>query len=91
MRKLLTVVGATLLMAACGGIEAEETSAELGQTEQGLSTAAATCPTGYSQFSYWDCSQVCGNRWGNYLVTYCTNGTDTFLLSTGSVRCGACY
>jgi hypothetical protein len=94
VRKLLAVVGATLFMTACGGIETEEASQELGQTEQGLSTAATTCPAGYTIYREWDCAPLpeCGGRNGNFIVTYCTSATDTFVLNPkSSVRCGACY
>ncbi|QSQ25875.1 hypothetical protein JY651_13500 [Pyxidicoccus parkwayensis] len=79
-----------LLSAGCGGTMPEEMATaeqELSQTDQEL----ATCPAGYTAGSYWDCAQVCGLGWGNFLVHYCTNGTDYFETGTGSVRCGACF
>lgn len=80
---------AGLLSAGCGGTLPAEA-----ESEQNLSEAEQsvyTCPAGYTLGSYWDCAQVCGAGWGNFLVHYCTNGTDYYEVGTGSVRCGDCY
>jgi hypothetical protein len=88
------LLAAGLLSVGCGGtVPAEESeqglNQSLSQTEQEL---APSCPAGYTLGSYWDCAQVCGTKWGNFLRYYCSNGADYYELEqTGSVRCGACY
>lgn len=74
----------------CGGTMPEEPMDEqsLSQAEQALSSS---CPPGYTSGAYWDCAQVCGSGWGNYLVYYCTNGSDYYETGTGPVSCGHCY
>jgi hypothetical protein len=88
--KLSGLLVAGLLSTGCGGTLPEEAVPEqhLSQTEQ---EAIPTCPTGYTRGSYWDCAQTCGAGWGNFLVYYCSNGSDWYEVGTGPVRCGACY
>jgi epoxyqueuosine reductase QueG len=83
------LLAAGLLSVGCGGTEPlEQPEQSLTQTEQEL---APSCPAGYTLDAYWDCAQVCGSNWGNFLRYYCTNGYDYYEVGTGSVRCGACY
>jgi hypothetical protein len=83
------LLAAGLLSMGCGGVVPEEQPEQsLEQTEQAL---IPTCPAGYTRGSYWDCGQVCGAGWGNFLRYYCTNGSDYYEVGTGPVRCGACY
>jgi hypothetical protein len=80
---------AGMLSVGCGGTVPEELPEQsLTQAEQEL---IPSCPAGYTRGSYWDCAQVCGTGWGNFLVYYCSNGSDWYEIGTGSVRCGACY
>lgn len=89
MRKLLAVLGATLFMTACGGMEMEESAPEFGQTEQDLITATSSCPAGSSPvMGIWECEPVCNGWLGNVLYTYCSDGS---VIPTGIKRCGACY
>lgn len=80
---------AGVLSMGCGGtVPEEQPEQSLTQAEQEL---VPSCPAGYTRGSYWDCAQVCGTGWGNFLVYYCSNGSDWYEIGTGAVRCGACY
>ncbi|MFL5347375.1 MAG: hypothetical protein ACJ8AT_21535 [Hyalangium sp.] len=84
------VLTAGLLAVGCGPTDLKEAGADsnMAQAEQGL---LPSCAPGYTVSSEWDCAQVCGRSWGNFLHYYCSNGVDTYDAGTGPVSCGACY
>ncbi|WP_257456007.1 hypothetical protein [Archangium lipolyticum] len=83
------LLAAGLLSVGCGGMMPEE------QPEQSLPRAeqelTPSCPAGYTLGAYWDCAQICGAGWGNFVRYYCTNGADYYEAGTGSHSCGDCY
>lgn len=80
---LLSVV----LLAGCGGVEADVDAKDVTQQEQ----AVVSCAPGYGEYPQWDCHyRGCGSRDLDVLSLYCCNESGCYNAGEMSRACGAC-